>query len=87
LSCNCAGVDQSACASNVSTAYKLVGFDTSQNYTTDSVNQCVGDIGALSCPPAGAACEFTVPKSCPGQGATLPILTTPGGDAGSGDGG
>jgi len=76
----CTGVSQT-CTGDVSSAYQRAGFDTSQQYTTDSVNKCVGEIQGLACP--GAACVFTVPPDCPASGAALPILGNGGQDAGA----
>jgi hypothetical protein len=67
----CNGVSQT-CTNNVSSAYQSAGFNTSQQYTSSSVSQCVSEIQGLPCP--GQSCVFTVPSDCPASGAALPIL-------------
>ncbi len=70
----CVGIDSSSCPSNVSAAYTAAGFDTTQAYSSDSVNKCTSEIQALPCPQAGDACVFTVPTDCPAAGQLLPFL-------------
>ena len=68
----CTGVNPSSCTNDVSNAYKSVGYDSSKEYTSDSVNKCTTAIKGAPCPVG--ACIFVVPTDCPGQGALLPIF-------------
>jgi hypothetical protein len=72
----CATVSQTACQTIFDGAFVQAGFDTSKNYTTDSVNTCTGEINALMCPATG--CAFAFPADCPAAGQAFSF-------AGSGD--
>jgi hypothetical protein len=63
-------VVQSTCTSIASTAYTLVGFNTSQQYATDSVNQCVGPHQHAAVPADGRL-RVHCPERVSGSGANV----------------
>ncbi len=77
----CSALSNSNCQTYFTGAYVRAGFDTSANYTTDSVNACSAAFTQLACPTSG--CSFTVPSACPGAGGTLTVPAADLGDGGS----